>query len=302
MLPTHATGALIQPERMRHQARSPLEQGQRGLLLMVAVLTAAAWLLTLWHGQWWPGAPAGGIDHGGMHDLDGGGLGDAAQLAAAGMAGAEWSLPGLALFVVAWAVMMAAMMFPGLAPMLLTMQAIVRHRQGGEGLSGTLGFFVSGYLLVWTAVGVVLWGVVRATGQMGHWLEAGQGTAWPPLVLGGALILAGLYQLTPFKQQCLDHCRSPFIVVMQRWREGNRGALRMGLGHGLYCLGCCWGLFTVLVAAGVMSLAWMLALTLVDSAEKTLPLGQSVAHAIGVVLLVLGIAVAAGVIPVPGAG
>ena len=125
-------------------------------------------------------------------------------------------------------------------------------------------------------------------------------TRWSPLVLGGALVVAGLYQFTAFKQTCLDHCRSPFIVVMQRWREGHSGLLRMGLGHGLYCLGCCWALFTVLVAAGIMSLAWMLALTLIDVAEKTLPSGRHAGKVIGVVLLVLGIAVMAKMIDLPG--
>ena len=86
--------------------------------------------------------------------------------------------------------------------------------------------------------------------------------------------LAGLYQLTPLKRVCLDHCRSPFGFVMQHWREGYGGALRMGVVHGLYCLGCCWALFAVLVATGVMSLAWMLLLTLVVFAEKVLPFGR----------------------------
>jgi predicted metal-binding membrane protein len=113
------------------------------------------------------------------------------------------------------------------------------------------------------------------------------------------MIVAGLYQFTVIKQVCLDHCRSPFIVVMQRWREGHTGALRMGIGHGLYCLGCCWALFTVLVAAGIMSLAWMLALTAIDVAEKTLPSGRRASRAVGTAFVLLGIAVVTGLIRLP---
>jgi predicted metal-binding membrane protein len=111
--------------------------------------------------------------------------------------------------------------------------------------------------------------------------------------------LAGLYQLTPLKRVCLDHCRSPFGFVMQHWREGYGGALQMGVVHGLYCLGCCWALFAVLVAAGVMSLAWMLLLTLVVFAEKVLPFGRRASRVVGVAFLVLGVVVAAGVVDLP---
>jgi predicted metal-binding membrane protein len=119
------------------------------------------------------------------------------------------------------------------------------------------------------------------------------------VALGAVLITAGLYQLTPLKQVCLDHCRSPFSFIMQHWHSGYGGALRMGIVHGLYCLGCCWALFAVLVAAGVMSLAWMLLLTLVVFAEKVLPGGHRLSQAVGVVLLLLGIVVAAGVVTFP---
>jgi predicted metal-binding membrane protein len=296
MRQTIATPALIRPEALERRAPSGVERGRRALLLTLVALTGAAWLLTFWHAQSMampPGAlPAGGVPH--VHDM---GLPEAAQLAAFGLAGAEASIGGLATFVVAWAVMMTAMMFPGLSPMLVTMHAIAWHRGGRRGAIRTTTAFVAGYLLVWTAVGGLLWAAVRVVGHVTRLPALDDRSRWAPLALGATLIVAGLYQFTPFKQACLDHCRSPFIVVMQRWRDGAGGALRMGLGHGLYCLGCCWALFTVLVAAGIMSLAWMLALTLVDFAEKTLPAGRRAAHAIGAVFLILGIAAIVRLVP-----
>jgi predicted metal-binding membrane protein len=120
---------------------------------------------------------------------------------------------------------------------------------------------------------------------------------WAPLALGATLVMSGLYQLTPMKRACLNHCRSPLAFVAEHWRAGRVGALAMGLRHGAYCLGCCWALFAVMVAAGVMSLAWMLLLTLIVFVEKVLPQGRRAAAATGIVLTALGIVVAIGVVP-----
>ena len=129
-------------------------------------------------------------------------------------------------------------------------------------------------------------------------LGAADRATWGPLALGAVLVAAGLYQLTPLKRVCLDHCRSPFAFVTALAGR-TAGALRMGVGHGAYCLGCCWALFAVLVAAGVMSLAWMLLLTLVVFAEKVLPLGRRASPMIGVALIVLGLLVASGALLMP---
>ena len=115
-----------------------------------------------------------------------------------------------------------------------------------------------------------------------------------PIALGTALAMAGLYQFTPLKAACLGHCQSPVGFVMTHWRDGYGGALRMGLTHGAFCLGCCWALFAVLVAAGVMSLAWMLLLTLVVFAEKVLPVSRRAVQITGVSFLLLGLLVATG--------
>jgi predicted metal-binding membrane protein len=121
--------------------------------------------------------------------------------------------------------------------------------------------------------------------------SAGRAT-WGPLVLGTTLVGAGLYQFSPLKRVCLHHCRSPLAFVALHWRDGSLEAMRMGISHGAYCLGCCWALFAILVVAGIMSLAWMLVLTLVVFAEKVFPHGHRVSATIGLALIVLGVVVA----------
>jgi predicted metal-binding membrane protein len=195
--------------------------------------------------------------------------------------------------------MMAAMMFPAAAPMILLFQSTAARRKAAGRAFVPTWVFVSGYLLAWTVIGALTWTLIQVISQqVGRVSDVSRDT-WAPVALGTVLILAGFYQLTPFKRICLDHCRSPFGFVMQHWREGYGGALRMGIIHGLYCLGCCWALFAVLVAAGVMSLAWMLLLTFVIFAEKVLPAGPRTAQVIGVGLLLLGVVVATGIGTLP---
>jgi predicted metal-binding membrane protein len=194
--------------------------------------------------------------------------------------------------------MMAAMMFPAAAPMLLLFQTVATQRRTSTGASVPTWVFAAGYFVVWTAVGILTWTLIQVLSDVAGRLGAAERATWAPIALGAVLVGAGLYQLTPLKQVCLDHCRSPFAFVMQHWRAGYGGAVRMGIAHGLYCLGCCWALFAVLVAAGVMSLAWMLALTLIVFAEKVLPGGQRVSQAVGIAFLVLGVGVAGGIVDV----
>jgi predicted metal-binding membrane protein len=282
---------------------STLERGQLAVLALLAALTVGAWTLTIRMGHALGASVGSGssgvsstdaalhIHHAGMvmHEV-----GEAAVL---GMSGATWSLTAFAAFIFAWAVMMAAMMFPGVAPMILLVHAMAR-RGASEGGWAATSLFASGYLIVWTIVGASTWVAARAgSGLIGR-MGAG-GATWTPMALGAVLALAGLYQMSPIKNLCLDHCRSPLAYIVGRWRNGRMGALRMGVGHGLYCLGCCLGLFAVLVITGVMSLAWMLLLTLVDFAEKVLPKGRLMARAVGVAFLVLGVLVASGRVVMP---
>ncbi len=280
------------------------------VLILLILLTVGAWTLTIYQTQTMD-MPMGVVPRGesvvpdtttttdDTGDMGGMAMDGAADMASTGMAGSGWSIGGLVAFVVAWAVMMAAMMFPAAAPMVLLFRTIAKQRRASTGAFVPTWVFVVGYLLVWTAVGAITWVVVQGLSDLVSRLDAPERSSWGPLALGVVLIGAGLYQLTPLKRLCLDHCRSPLAFVMTHWRDGRLGALRMGLSHGAYCLGCCWALFAVLVAAGVMSLAWMLLLTLVVFAEKVLPGGQRTSQVVGAAFLVLGLVVASGVLRFP---
>jgi predicted metal-binding membrane protein len=227
---------------------------------------------------------------------------DASQLVSSGMAGmasSSWTWDGLTTFVIAWGVMMAAMMFPAAAPMLLLYRTVAAGRRARGGAFVPTWVFAGGYLLVWTGVGVATWALVQiGSDAAGRIVEADR-HRWAPVVLGTVLIVAGLYQFTALKGMCLRQCQSPVGFVMTHWRDGYRGALQMGFVHGLFCLGCCWALFAVLVAAGVMSVAWMLLLTLVVFLEKVVPRIEWGSRAVGLGLLALGLVVMVGGIDMP---
>jgi predicted metal-binding membrane protein len=212
-------------------------------------------------------------------------------------AGPGTDLGGLGWFLGIWVTMMAAMMLPSVAPMALVFARISRDREArGRGFVPTWVFLV-GYLAAWAAYGFAAYGVFRLITAAGtDWL------AWDragPYVAGGVIVVAGLYQLSPLKEVCLRHCRGPLHYVLHGWREGRLGAVRMGLKHGLYCVGCCWGLMLILLAVGVMSLFWMAVLAAVIFAEKILPYGVRISRVLGVAFVALGIwiAVAPGSVP-----
>ncbi|WP_262273225.1 DUF2182 domain-containing protein [Microvirga yunnanensis] len=266
-----------------------LRHARLSLLVSLVVLTIGAWGLTLYQALTVErptsvavlgSPPSGGMD----------------GMTMAGMPAAGLSVTGAAIFVAVWTVMMAAMMLPAAAPMILTF-AQAQARRDRAVLVPTW-IFVAGYGLVWLLAGWVVYPVVQWGHDMASSPVATGSFNWAPLALGGTLIVAGLYQLTPLKRLCLSHCRSPLAFVALHWREGRGGALRMGVLHGLYCLGCCWALFGILVAAGVMNLAWMLLLTLLVFAEKVLPWGWRLSPIIGVALVAGGLTVAGGILPV----
>jgi len=184
------------------------------------------------------------------------------------------------LFLAMWLSMMVAMMFPTVAPVVLAHRMVVQHR--GEGWIPTAAFMV-GYLVVWTAVGVV---PLIALLVFAH-VAAGPWTAW---VGGAALILAGVYQFTPWKATCLKACRSPLSFVIQHdFGQGWRSAVRAGISHGAYCLGCCWALMAVLVVVGLMNLTWMAGIALIFLVEKNWTYGAWVPRAAGTVVALLGL-------------
>jgi predicted metal-binding membrane protein len=260
------------------------------LLVSLVVLTGAAWVLTLYH-TLSMSMPMGIAVRGGMAAEGLGGM------AMGGMSVGGWSLGGAALFVAVWTVMMAAMMLPAAAPMILIFASAQARRARHAAVPTWI--FTAGYILVWLAAGLLVYVLVQIGSEIATRLTSADRATWAPLALGGTLLAAGLYQFTPIKRVCLTHCRSPFAFVAQHWRDGRAGALQMGLRHGAYCLGCCWALFAVMVAAGVMSLAWMLLLTLVVFIEKVLPQGQRASPMIGVALIILGLMVASGAVSMP---
>ena len=193
--------------------------------------------------------------------------------------------------------MMAAMMLPAAAPMIFMFASAQARRDRKKAVPAWI--FVASYILVWAAAGVLVYVIVQVGSELASNLDPPQRSKWAPLALGITVTAAGLYQFTPIKRVCLNHCRSPLAFIAQYWRDGRIGALGMGLRHGIYCLGCCWALFAVLVAAGVMSLAWMLLLTLVVLIEKTFPQDQHIEAVTGIALIALGIAVASGAVAMP---
>ena len=210
-----------------------------------------------------------------------------APMSAGDMAGMEMtmapSLADAAHYVLAWAVMMAAMMLPSAAPMMALFAATQRGRSAAVRLTA-VSAFVATYVVLWAATGVPIYGA--SLGLMAF------GPRTLAYVVAGMLVAAGLFQLSPLKQVCLRHCRSPVGFLLGRWRAGWRGALALGWAHAGYCLGCCWALMVVLVVAGAMGLPWVLSIACVVAAEKLLPGGPWIARAIGVALVALGVAVA----------
>ena len=197
----------------------------------------------------------------------------------------EWS-PGYALVIfMMWAIMMVAMMLPSAAPAILLVAALM-SRYGGNRLFGPVGLFVLGYLLIWfgfsLAATTLQFGLDRA-----DLLSADMASASTKLA-GMMLIMAGIYQWTPWKQACLVQCRSPATQLSRFWRQGRFGPLRAGAMHGLFCLGCCWLLMALLFVGGLMNLLWIAALALLVLIEKLLPVGPHVSRLTGIGLIVLG--------------
>ena len=212
----------------------------------------------------------------------------------AGMdAGPGTDLGALGWFLGVWVVMMAAMMFPSLAPTVALYAKMTRRR----GTSLAL-LFTSGYLLVWGAAGVGAYGLFRVGRNLfGGDLAWHAGGRW---FAAGVLAVAAVYELTPLKEVCLAKCRSPLGFLLGTWRDGRLGALEMGCRHAGWCFGCCWALMAALFALGVMSLTWMAFVAALIALEKTLPWRRAVTWGTTAVLLVLAIAIIAAPHAVPG--
>lgn len=225
----------------------------------------------------------------------------------------------ISIFAASWTAGMAAMMFPAITPMVLMYNRFVTNRKNNKGnyssvtiqeekedkatSSTTTSFpsfrtilFVGSYLLVWALTGIVLllgWSAVMNNTIM----TTGNNTVLIQYIYGSLLIIAGVYQFTPLKRICIGYCESPMSFFMRRWRDGTSGAFKMGVYHGIYCLGCCWAYFLLMVALGWMNLLWMGLFAGIIFGEKMWSRGIWIARAAGIGLAITGVLVAAGMLP-----
>jgi len=211
-----------------------------------------------------------------------------------GMDNGPWTgLGSFGWFLGVWVVMMAAMMFPSVAPTVALYSRMTKQRSP---LSPIL--FAAGYLVTWAAAGVAAFAIGvtlnSIAGNLFAWDRAGRWTA------GGTLVVAAVYELTPLKDVCLGKCRSPLGFLLGSWREGPSGAFRMGAKNGAWCVGCCWALMAALFALGVMSIVWMAVIAGLIAFEKTVPWRRVASYGTAAVLLALGVLVLTTPSAVPG--
>nr|WP_274708207.1 DUF2182 domain-containing protein [Arthrobacter sp. H16F315] len=242
-------------------AASRVDPQGAGLIAVLLVLAAASWIFTSTH--------LSGMDMG------------------------RWTDPGpLGFFVATWVVMLMAMMFPSVAPMVVAYARIQSHRRkmGRYAPAGSTAVFVAGYLITWTVFGVVAYFLyafvaslvpgIFGSDQGGRYLAA------------GVIVVAAAYQLTPAKNVSLMKCRTPMDFILRRMRSGYRGALRMGVEHGVWCVACCWALMVALFALGVMSTGWMALVGAFIAGEKMLPWKRLANRSVAVALAVIALGVA----------
>lgn len=202
--------------------------------------------------------------------------------------GAAWSLAELSATLAMWLGMMVGMMGPLVLPWLVAFTRADGDRDSGARWT-RIGMFLLGYLGVWAASGLVATLLQQALAERG--LLSVQRAFEHPWVASAALILVGLYQWTPLKDACLKHCQSPATFFLTHWRDGSRGAVRMGGEHGLHCLGCCWPLMVLMFVTGAMSLLWMIGVGAFVLAEMYVPRMRGLTRLAGILLLGLGVSI-----------
>ncbi len=264
-----------QPQTAGTTTASPLEHALRRdrvvVVAAIVIIAAIAWAYTVYLAEF--------------------GMGTGDMQMGMGMAMADlrsWSGADFALMYVMWLVMMVAMMAPSAAPMLLMFAAVNRKRRERAAPYVPTMVFMAGY--------VIVWGAFSLAATMGNFglhqaslLSSMMGASTSGYLGGALLLVAGVFQWSPLKYACLKQCRTPMGFMMTSWRDGQGGALRMGLEHGAYCLGCCWAVMLLLFVLGIMNLVWIAALAAFVLAEKVAPKGEWVSRATGVLMVCWGV-------------
>lgn len=246
---------MLADERLsRNVGLAPAFAAMRARLTVVTLLFALAGI-----GWWWTAGQMRGMDNGPW----------------TGLGAVGW-------FLGVWVVMMAAMMFPSVAPTVALYSRMTRKRSLLLPI-----VFTTGYLVTWAVAGAVAFALVTGVGRVSDnalaWNHAGRPVA------GAILILAALYQLTPLKDACLGKCRSPLGLLLGSWRDGRSGAFHMGAKNGAWCVGCCWALMASLFALGIMSVAWMVFVAGLIAIEKTIPPRRLATYGTALILVSLGV-------------
>jgi len=197
-----------------------------------------------------------------------------------------WSCGIAASTSVMWVLMMLAMMLPAMAPVMSVYAGLAAKEHRGWILAARIFSFFMGYFALWALISVALALVQLGLRDNAYFTEGGSQAT--PLMAGGLLLIAGLYQMTNLKNMCLEHCRSPMAFLLAHWREGLSGAFPMGLRHGLYCVGCCIAIMGLMFVLGAMNPWWMAAIAAYFVAEKLLPAAERWTKGVGIALILLG--------------
>ena len=194
-----------------------------------------------------------------------------------------WIWITFVLMLVMWWVMMIGMMVPSAAPMILVFARLQRQKLSHESPRLRIALFTLGYVLTWLGFSAAATTAQWALAELALLSPMMTGTS--PLLAAAIFAIAGIYQFTPLKHACLAHCRAPVYFLSTHWRKGDLGALRMGLHHGAYCVGCCWFLMALLFVGGVMNLLWVATIAAFVLLEKVVPKGFWITHISGLLML-----------------
>lgn len=254
--------------RDESMVESLLSHPNRLVIATLVLLSALAWLQLFNSGE----AAVLGTHH--VHSVH-----SLAYLDASG-------LRNLGVLILMWLLMAVAMMLPTAAPAILSFADIAFAGRDSHWPPGRVAAFVGGYLCTWSGFGVLAATIQSGFATLAQRFPVLDGHR--PLLGGAVLVGVGLYQFSSLKEVCLTQCRSPLGFFLAHWRDGARGAMYLGLRHGIHCVGCCWALMSLMLLAGGMSIVWTVVLTAVMLIEKIVPAGRTVVRAIGIVLIVVG--------------